>query len=229
MTEEILTAEPPVPGGARKLDGNEKLAVEMGPLVFLGLGYFLPGTFGPPLDRVFGTEMFSAEGGELFVALALFLPAFAVAFAWSAVRARRVAPMLWITGVIAFGMGGLTFAFQDKTFFYIKPTLIYAATALALGGGLLAGRNFLKLLFDGAFEMDEAGWRVLTWRFVAFNLAAAVANEILWRTLTGDCVEGVACGGEKVWMNIKIFGFTAAYFVFVAANAPFLMKRAKFA
>ena len=224
MTEEITSAEPPTPAGARKLDGGEKLAVELGPLGAFLLGYFLTDRLAPAADGLLGEEFFALPGNELYLALALFLPAFAIAFAWSAVRARRVAPMLVVTGVIVSVLGALTFLLHDKTFFYMKPTIVYGVTAAALAGGLLSGRNFLRLLFDGAFELTESAWRTLTWRFVGFNVLAAIANEILWRTLTASCVEGAECAGEATWVNIKIFGFTAAYFAFVIANTPFLMK-----
>ncbi|MBB4658083.1 inner membrane-spanning protein YciB [Parvularcula dongshanensis] len=224
MTEEITSAEPPVPGGARKLSGGEKMAVELGPLAFFLAGYFLNDRLAPRADELLGRTFFSGPGNELYLGLALFMPAFAVAFAWSAVRARRVAPMLLITGGIVTVLGVLTFVLHDKTFFYMKPTLVYGATAVALAGGLLTGRNFLRLLFDGAFELPEAAWRTLTWRFVGFNVLAALANEVLWRTLTSGCVEGAECAGEATWVKIKIFGFTAAYFLFVALNAPFLMR-----
>lgn len=224
MTEEITSVEPPLPGGTRKLEGWEKTAVEMGPLVPLLLGYWQAERLGPPLDRLFGSALFSGEDAALYVGLVLFLPALVLAVAWSAVRVRRVAPILTVTAVIVLALGAMTFALQDKRFFYVKPTIIYGLTAAALGGGLLMGRNFLRLLFDGAFELPDAAWRRLTWRFVAFNLAAALANEALWRTLTASCVPDAECAGEATWLNVKVFGFTAAYFVFILAQMPLLMR-----
>lgn len=227
MTEEITSAEPPVPsgfggpGGARKLDGWEKTLVEFGPLAVLLLGYFRPGLFAGPLGGLFGTDLFAGEDGKLYVGLAAFLPAFALASAWSVFRARRVAPVLLVTAAITGVLGTLTFVLQDKTFFYMKPTIVYGTVAAVLAGGLVSGRNFLRLLFDGAFELPDAAWRTLTWRFVAFNAGAAIANEVLWRTLiTGDD----PAAGEALWLNIKVFGFLGAYFVFIAAQAPFLMR-----
>ncbi|WOI53398.1 inner membrane-spanning protein YciB [Parvularcula sp. LCG005] len=210
-----------------KLEGNAKLAVELGPLAFFLIGLMLHKRLAPAVDDMLGITYFAEPGRELFLALAMFLPAFAVAFAYSIIKTRRVAPMLLVTAIITSVMGTLTFVFDSKTFIYMKPTIIYLLTAGALGGGLLAGRNFLKALFDGAFEMEEGAWRVLTWRFVAFNIFAAITNEFLWRTLTADCVIGEECGGDVMWGNIKVFGFTAAYFVFIIANTPFLMKHMK--
>ncbi|NNU15904.1 hypothetical protein HK107_06155 [Parvularcula sp. ZS-1/3] len=213
--------------GPVKLEGNEKMAVEFGPIFALIAGYVLHGRLGPLLDNLFGSDLFSADDGRLYVGLALFIPAFLAAFAFSVIRTKRVVPLLAVTGVLVIGLGILTFVFQDKRFFYIKPTIVYAITAAALAGGQLAGKNFLKILFDGAFEMPDEAWKTLTWRFVWFNAAMALANEILWRTLTSGCVVGEDCAGEAWWLGIKGFGFTIAYFVFIAANAPLLMKHIK--
>jgi intracellular septation protein len=212
--------------GPIKLEGREKALVEFGPIVLLLAGYVLAKRIGPGLDGLFGTELFGAEDGQLYVGLALFMPAFIVAFLWSIIRTKRIVPLLAVTGFLVIGLGILTFVFQDKRFFYMKPTIVYGLMATALGGGLLMGQNFLKILFDGAFEMTDKAWHTLTWRFVAFNVAAAAANEVLWRTLTADCVAGTECSGEATWLWIKGVGFTLAYFVFIAANAPFLMKHA---
>lgn len=211
----------------RRLEGNEKLAVEFGPIIVLIGAYALNGVLGPMLDGVFGTELFSAEDGRLYTGLALFLPAFVAAFVFSVVRTRRVSPMLAVSGALVIGFGALTFIFQDKRFFYIKPTIVYGLIAGALAAGLLLRQNFLKILFDGALEMPDHAWRVLTWRFVGFHVVAALANEVAWRTLTSGCVTGQECAGEAWWLGIKGFGFTLAYFVFIAANAPFLMKHAR--
>lgn len=207
--------------GPIKLEGNEKLAVEFGPIAVLLGGYVLNGALGPALDSLFGTTLFAGDDGRLYTGLALFMPAFIAAFGYSVYRTKRIVPLLAVTGVLVIGLGIMTFVFQDKRFFYVKPTIVYGLTSGALAAGLLMGKNFLKILFDGALEMTEAAWRTFTWRFVIFNLVMALANEALWRTL-------VPMGAEGWWLTIKGIGFTVAYFAFIAANAPFLMKHAKF-
>ncbi|GEM_PF-8646 len=207
-----------------RLKGTEKLLVDMGPLVAMFIGYFFGGRIAPLLDKLFGTEFFAVEGNSLFVAVALFLPAFAIAFAYSAIKERRVAPMLLVTAVVAVLLSVLTLVLRDKGFTYIKPTITYMLFAVLLGGGQLAGRNFMKTLFDGALVMPDHAWKTLTWRFVGFFVFCALLNEVLWRSLTADCVEGIACDGEQTWFNIKIFGFTALYFVFLLSQGPFLAK-----
>ncbi|WP_370336349.1 inner membrane-spanning protein YciB, partial [Parvularcula marina] len=129
-----------------------------------------------------------------------------------------------VSSLIMIVLGALTFIFQSKTFFYIKPTIIYGFFAALLAGGLLSGRTFLKSAFDGAFDMPEAAWRTLSWRFIGFLVVAAVMNEIFWRTLTAGCAPDAFCDGEGTWVKIKSFGYPIASFAFIAANMPFIMK-----
>ena len=219
-----MTETDPTSMAPARLDGKAKLAVEMGPLIAFGIGYLAHGRLAGPVDAALNTSFFVGEGRELYLAVLFSLPAFAAAFAYSVWKTKNIAPMLLISGVLVAVLGTLTFIFDSKTFVYMKPTIVYGMAAAVLAGGLVTGRIFLKSLFDGALTLPDPAWRTLTWRFVAFNAAAAAANEVLWRWLTADCVAGVECGGEATWVGIKIFGFTFAYFVFIALNVPFLMK-----
>lgn len=207
----------------RRLSGRAKFLVDFGPLLVFFVAYF----FGRRIAPMFGREI--AEGGELFLAVACFLPAYAVAFLYSVVRERRVAPMLFVSGVAIGVLGSLTLILHDKTFFYMKPTIVYAMFAVTLAAGLATGRNFLRSLFDGALHLDDEAWRALTKRYVVFFALLGVANEIAWRWLTRDCdlSGGGACGGEAQWVNLKIWGFTAVNILFAIAQAPFLAKHAK--
>jgi intracellular septation protein len=204
----------------RRLKGSEKFLVDFGPLLVFFIAYF----FGRKLAPMFGAEI--DEGEELFVSVASFLPAFAVAFLYSVFKERRVAPMLMVSGVAVGFLGALTLIFHDKTFFYMKPTIIYAMFAVLLQGGLATGRNPLKSLFDGALNMPDAAWRTLTRRYAVFFAALAVLNEVAWRWLMRDCdlSGGATCAGEPAWINLKVFGFTLINLAFAAAQAPFLSK-----
>jgi intracellular septation protein len=57
--------------------------------------------------------------------------------------------------------------------------------------------------------LEREGWMKLTRRVTAFFLALALANEIVWRTMSTDA-----------WVNFKTFGLTAAIFVFFALQGP---------
>ncbi|MEO1311956.1 MAG: inner membrane-spanning protein YciB [Pseudomonadota bacterium] len=211
----------------RRLSQNAKLAVDLGPLAVFFIGYFFGDRLAPIMGSVLGQDWSVGEGKEMFVALGLFMPAFFTAFAYSVWKERRVAPMLMVNGVIVGVLGSITLLSGDKTFFFMKPTVLYGFFALALGGGVISGRNFLKILFDGAFDLPDDAWRTLTVRYAGFFAVLALANELAWRWLTRECdlsADDAQCAGEATWVNLKIFGFTAASLIFTALQAPFLMK-----
>jgi intracellular septation protein len=213
------------PKGAR-LSGRAKFLVDFGPLLVFFVAYFFGRRLATLLGGVLGADWAIAEGEELFLAMGAFLPAFAIAFAYSVWRERRIAPMLLVSGLVIGVLGGLALVFHNKTFVYIKPTIVYVFFAIALAGGLATGRNFLKTVFDGALHLEESAWRVLTRRYVAFFVILAVANEIAWRWLMRDCDLGGAakCAGEPTWVQLKVWGFTIVNVLFAGLQAPFIMK-----
>ena len=171
---EITTTE-------RRLSSGAKFAVDMGPLGVFMIAYFLGPRLAPMFGGIFGQTWAIEAGEEMFLAIGLFLPAYFIAFVYSVWKERRVAPMLLVTGVIVGVLGGLTLILHNKTFFYMKPTIVYVLFASTLAGGLIADRNFLKIVFDGALQLPEDVWRTLTKRYAIFFVVLAVANEVAWR------------------------------------------------
>lgn len=214
---------------ALRLSGRSKFLVDFGPLFAFLIAYFFGQRLAPILGGIAGREWRIEDGGEMFLAVAIFLPAFAVAFAYSVWKEKRIAPMLAVSGVTVGVLGTLTLVLQNKTFFYMKPTIVYLLFALLLGGGLATNRNFLKTLFDGALHMGEAAWRILATRYAFFFAGLALLNEIAWRWLMRDCdvASATQCDGEAAWVNLKVWGFTALNFVFIAVQAPFIAKNMK--
>lgn len=213
----------------RRLSGRAKFLVDFGPLLVFFIAYFFGRRLAPPIGALFGREFSVEPGGELFLAVACFMPAYASAFIYSVVMDRRVAPMLLVSGVAIGVLGSLTLLLHNKTFFYMKPTIVYLMFAVTLAGGLATGRNFLRTLFDGALHLQAGAWRELTKRYVVFFAILAAANEVAWRWLTRDCdlAAAAACAGEAEWVNLKIWGFTAVNILFALAQAPFLARHAE--
>ena len=72
-------------------------------------------------------------------------------------------------GIIISLFGGLTLYFNNPIFLYMKPTIINLIFALTLlVGKLFFNKNFLKFFFKTAFQLDEAGWDKLNYRWVSF-------------------------------------------------------------
>ncbi|WDI32887.1 septation protein IspZ [Hyphococcus flavus] len=210
----------------QRLTGGAKLAVDMGPLAVFMIAYFLGQRLAPFAGGLIGEDWSIADGEEMFLAVGLFMPAFLIAFIYSVWKERRVAPMLLVTGVIVGVLGSLTLILHNKTFFYMKPTIVYALFTSVLTAGIVTRQNFLKILFDGAFHMPDEAWRKLTKRYAIFFAVLAVANEIAWRYFMRDCdlAGGAACSGEKHWVNLKVFGFTIISLVFTGFQAPLIAK-----
>ena len=74
-------------------------------------------------------------------------------------------------------------------------------------------KPFLKILLGAALKLEEAGWRILTYRWIGFFIALAVLNEIVWRTQTTD-----------IWVNFKVFGILPITFIFTMTQFPLIKK-----
>ncbi|MEQ1930905.1 MAG: inner membrane-spanning protein YciB [Parvularculaceae bacterium] len=213
----------------RRLSGRAKFLVDFGPLAVFFLAYFFGRRLAPLVGNVVGAKWTVPEGEEIYIAMGAFMPVFAIAFVYCVIKERRVAPMLGVSGAVIAVLGGLALILHDRTFIFLKPTIVYALFAVALGGGLATGRNFLKTLFDGAIHMDDGAWRTLTKRFVGCFAILALTNEIAWRWLMRDCdfAAGARCPGEPTWVNLKVWGFTAVYILFCISQAPFLARHGR--
>jgi len=169
-----------------------RIATDMGPLILFFVTYEFYG---------------------IYTATAVFMAAILVALAYGYWRERRVMVMPLFTAVLVFIFGGLTLYLKDATFIKMKPTVLYAFFGLLLIGGLNFNRLFIKYVFEHAFDLDDEGWRKLTWRWGGFFLALAVINEAVWRNFSTD-----------VWVDFKVFGIMPLVFLFALAQTPLVMK-----
>ena len=109
--------------------------------------------------------------------------------------------------------GGLTIYFNDETFIKMKPTIINAVFATILYGGIVLKKPLLKYLLGAALKLEDVGWRILTQRWIAFFIALAVLNEIVWRTQSTD-----------TWVNFKVFAILPITFIFTMTQFPLIKK-----
>jgi len=150
---------------------------------------------------------------KIYVATGAFMVAMVVVIAIGFVIERKISPVPLITGALVLVFGGLTLWLQNEMFIKVKPTILYALFAAVLLGGMTSGRLLIKYAFGQAFQLNERGWRALTWRWAAFFAVLAVANEIVWRNFTTD-----------TWVAFKVWGIFPLIFLFSAAQIPFVMK-----
>ena len=167
--------------------------------------------FGPLL--IFFVIYFNNDN-NLKIAIPPFIIATFIALAVVYFLEKRI-PMVPLTGGILITLfGGLTLYFDNKVFFYMKPTIIN----LLFAGVLFFGKFFtkkplLKMFFQSAFDLEDEGWRKLNYRWIGFFIFVAILNEIVWRTQS-----------EAFWVNFKVWGLLPISFVFAASQFPLINK-----
>ncbi|TYB91202.1 inner membrane-spanning protein YciB [Oceaniovalibus sp. ACAM 378] len=172
-----------------------KTALEMGPIVLFFIGYLWL------RDRTFTFS--GTEYSGFIVVTAAFVPLIALSTLALWRLTGKVSKMQLVTLVLVVVFGGLTVWFNDERFFKMKPTLIYLIFGGILGFGLLRGKSYLRIVMDEMIPLTPEGWMILTRRFTAFFFALALANEVIWRTMS-----------TGAWVNFKTFGLTLAIFGF---------------
>jgi intracellular septation protein len=155
----------------------------------------------------------SYKFGGFMVSTAATIAATILAALVSYAVTRKIPPMLWVTLVVVVTFGGLSLATGNKTFFYMKPTIVMVLFAVVLFGGLIAKRPLLKLLMGSALELDDSGWWKLTLRFALFFTIVAILNEIIWRTQP-----------EETWATFKAFGILGLNVLFILTQLPLIMR-----
>ena len=188
----------------RKIGPLARLAFDLGPLLIFFAAYQLAGG---------GHAKSPHDHHALFVATGAFMIAAVVALAADYTIERKISPVPLFTVVLVMIFGGLTLWLRNDTFIKMKPTVLYAFFGLTLLVGLRFGHLFIKYVFATAFELNEIGWRALTWRWGAFFLALAVLNEVIWRNLP-----------ESTWVKFKVFGIIPLIMLFALAQMPLVLK-----
>ncbi len=181
-----------------------RMAIELGPLVV----FFL---LNSRADTIFGNE----ESQNIFYATGGFMVATAISLIYSQVKFRKIPTMPLVTGIFVMIFGALTIWLQDDHFIKVKPTIVNALFATALLGAAAMGKPIMKQLFDGAFNLTDKGWMVLTVRWGLFFVFLGVINEVVWRNFSTD-----------FWVSFKLFGVMPLTMVFGLAQIPVLTKHA---
>lgn len=169
-----------------------RMAIDIGPLfLFFGI-YYVAG-------------LITATG--IYVVITL------IALAIGYYIERRIAPMPLATAAIVTIFGTLTVVLNDKQFIFMKPTIVNGLFAAVLIVGLITKQPLLKMMFRQAMELTDIGWTKLTYRWTAFFIVMAIANEFVWRTFS-----------EGFWVSYKLFGALPLIILFTLLQTPFIMR-----
>ena len=167
--------------------------------------------FGPLL--IFFIIYFKGDN-DLKLAIPPFIIATLIALVVVYLLEKRI-PMVPLTsGILITLFGGLTLYFNNKIFFYMKPTIINLLFAgILFFGKYVTEKPLLKIFFQNALKLKDEGWEKLSYRWVYFFIFIAILNEIVWRTQS-----------ETFWVNFKVWGLLPITFLFTASQFPLINK-----
>ena len=167
--------------------------------------------FGPLL--IFFTIYFNNEN-DLKVAIPPFIIATLIALIAIYFLEKRIPIVPLVSGVLITFFGGLTIYFDNKIFFYMKPTIINLLFAAVLFfGKYFTKKPLLKIFFQTAMKLENEGWKKLNDRWIFFFIFVAILNEIVWRTQS-----------EVFWVNFKVWGLLPISFLFAASQISLINK-----
>ena len=161
-------------------------------------------------------DVFTFGGTEysgFIVATLIFVPILLAAMGALWALTGKLSRMQIFTAFMVIFFGGLTAWFNDERFFKMKTTIVYAFFAAILSIGLVQGRSYLAYIMSEMIPLSDEGWMLLTKRLTVFFIGLAVANELVWRTMSTDA-----------WVKIETFGFPALMFVFLWSQIVALEK-----
>ena len=167
--------------------------------------------FGPLL--VFFTIYFKNDN-DLKLAIPPFIIATLIALAIVYFLERKISIVPLTSGILITLFGGLTLYFDNKIFFYMKPTVINLLFASVLFfGQYITKKSLLKIFFKNSLNLRDEGWNKLNYRWIYFFIFIAILNEIVWRTQS-----------EVFWVNFKVWGLLPITFLFTASQIPLINK-----
>ena len=167
--------------------------------------------FGPLL--IFFIIYFNNEN-DLKVAIPPFIIATLIALITVYFLEKKIPMVPLVSGVLITLFGGLTLYFDNKIFFYMKPTIINVLFAAVLFfGKYFTKKPLLKIFFQNTLNLEDEGWKKLNYRWIGFFIFIAILNEIVWRTQS-----------EVFWVNFKVWGLLPISFLFAASQVPLINK-----
>lgn len=189
----------------RQISGWLKQVLELGPTLVFFLIYLRlrDQTF------TFGEREYTG----FIVAALIFVPILLASMGLLWALTRSLSRLQIFTAFMVIVFGGLTAWFNDERFFKMKTTIVYGLFAGTLGIGLLQGRSYLQWVLGEMLPMQPEGWMILTRRLAIMFAGLAVANEVIWRTLSTD-----------TWVKLETFGMPLALMAFLVWQITVLQR-----
>jgi intracellular septation protein len=181
-------------GGISKAVSNMRFLIDFFPILLFFIAYKVQG---------------------IYIATAVLMAATLVQTALLMRIEGRLSAMQKTTVALILVFGGLTLFLQDERFIQWKPTVLYAAMAMALWGALLIwNRNVLHTLLGAQLKLPVNVWNRLTHIWAVYFLFMASINAY-----------AVVMWSMDEWMNFKLWGYVFPVIFIVGQGlyiAPYL-------
>lgn len=146
-----------------------------------------------PILLFFGAYKFY----DIYFATGVLMAATALQMALIYAIDRKLQAMHKITLALILVFGTLTLVLHDDRFIKWKPTVLYAAMAIALAVAVWAmKKNFLKLLLGSQLELPDPVWKRLNIAWIIYCTFMALINGYV-----------AAYYSTEAWVNFKLWGY----------------------
>jgi intracellular septation protein len=158
--------------------------------------------------------------GGIYVATTTLMIAMVLSLAVLRVRSGKFPPMLTASTILVVLFGAATLILRNARFIQWKPSIFLWLLAVAFLVSAFVGRQPLaqRLMQSalGEVSVERRDWQKVNLAWVVFGIVAGVANIVIAYNTS-----------EATWVKAKVFGLTAAMFVFLVAQAMWLNSRAR--
>lgn len=156
----------------------------------------------------------AAKQAGVFLATLVVMAASVVQISYMKLRGLKIDKMLWVSAVLAVGLGLLTLWFNSETFIQWKPTLLYWVMGFSMiGASLFAGKNAIRAVMSEQIALPEAVWQRLNMMWAAFLILMGTANILVAKNFSTD-----------IWVNFKTFGIIGAMLLFVVVQGLYISR-----
>jgi intracellular septation protein len=165
-----------------------------------------------PILLFFGAYKFY----DIYTATAVLMAATALQMTLVYVIDHKLQVIHKITLALVLLFGTLTLVLHDDRFIKWKPTVLYAAMAIALAVAVWGmKKNFLKILLGSQLELPDSVWMRLNQSWIAYCVFMAAINGYV-----------AAFYSTEAWVNFKLWGY-AFPLTFIVAQGFYIARHIK--
>ena len=131
---------------------------------------------------------------DIYFATAALMAAAVLQVVFFKLKGWPISRQMWAVFWVALVFGALTLLFRNALFIQWKPTIVYWAMAVAIGGSRFIGRgDHVQRALGKALVLPDRAWRNLSWAWAATMALAGVANILVAYRFS-----------EQAWVTYKL-------------------------